>query len=104
MGRARFSRRSIAGDQRLTRRVLPLVQCGINGPLKFAQLRLYFSSGKTAWNGKTDKDGMFTIAKMPPGHYRLVVRGWGRTTVQLNPELDRRFVQIPVWNLWFTNV
>jgi hypothetical protein len=70
-----------------------------NGPLKFAQVRLYFSSGKTAWNGKTDKDGRFTIAKMPPGHYRLVVRGWGSTTVQLNPEIDKRFIQDPVWNL-----
>ncbi|MGP0017421.1 MAG: carboxypeptidase-like regulatory domain-containing protein [Candidatus Sulfotelmatobacter sp.] len=70
-----------------------------DGPLKFAPVRLYFSSGKTAWHGQTDKDGMFTIAKIPPGHYRLVVRGWGRTMVQLNPELDKKFIQTPVWNL-----
>ena len=70
-----------------------------NGPLRFAQVRLYFSSGKAAWHGKTDKDGMFTVAKIPPGDYRLVVQGWGRTTVQLNPELDKEFIQTPVWNL-----
>jgi hypothetical protein len=70
-----------------------------SGPLKFAQVRLYFPSGKTAWVGKTDKDGVFTVDKMPPGHYRLVVRGWGSTTVQMNPELDKRFIQTPVWTL-----
>lgn len=70
-----------------------------NGPLKFAGVRLYFPSGKTRRVGKTDKDGMFTLAKMPPGRYRLLVRGWGSTTIELNPELDKHFIQTPVWSL-----
>ena len=35
-------------------------------PLKFAQLRLYSSTGKTAWVGMTDKDGSFRITHLPP--------------------------------------
>jgi hypothetical protein len=69
-------------------------------PLKFAQVRLYFSSGTTAWNGTTDKNGSFATTKMPPGDYRLEVSGWGNTTVHLNPEFNRGpFGQIPAWNL-----
>lgn len=74
-----------------------------DAPLKFALVRLYFPSGKTAWVGKTDKDGMFTIAKLPPGRYRLLVRGWGHTTVELNPDLDKKFIQTPNWSLWLTD-
>jgi len=69
-------------------------------PLTFAQVRLYSSSGKTAWIGTTDKNGRFTTNKMPPGDYRLEVSGWGSTTVQLNPEVDKGFgSQIPAWDL-----
>jgi hypothetical protein len=58
-------------------------------PLKFAQVRLYSSSGKTVWAGATDKDGVFTCNNMPPGDYRLEVNGWGSTTVRLSPKLDK---------------
>jgi len=69
--------------------------------VKFAKVRLYSSSGKTAWIGTTDKNGRFTTDKVPPGEYRLEVSGWGSTTVQLNPELDKGgfSAQIPAWNL-----
>jgi hypothetical protein len=68
--------------------------------LKFAQVRLYVSSGTTAWNGRTDKNGRFAIDKMLPGVYRLEVSGWGSTTVQLKPELNKGpFGQIPAWDL-----
>ena len=73
-----------------------------NGPLKLAPVHLWFSSGKTAWVGKTRNDGTFNITNMPFGNYRLEVRGWGRTTVQLDPERDNklRFInQIPTWYL-----
>jgi hypothetical protein len=69
-------------------------------PLKFAQVRLYFSSGNTVWKWRTDKNGRFAINKVLPGVYRLEVSGWGSTTVQLNPELNKGpFGQRPVWDL-----
>jgi hypothetical protein len=70
-------------------------------PVKFAKVQLYSSSGKTGWIGTTDKNGRFTTDKMAPGDYRLEVSGWGSTTVQLNPELDKGGFsgQIPAWNL-----
>jgi hypothetical protein len=55
-------------------------------PLKFAQLRLFFSNGKTAWVGTTGKDGGFQIRDLRPDTYRLVVRGWGSTTIRVIPE------------------
>lgn len=58
-------------------------------PLKFAQLRLYSSTGKTAWVGMTDKDGSFRITHLPPDTYRLDVRGWGSATIRLNPDLNK---------------
>ena len=58
-------------------------------PLKFAQLRLHSSNGKTAWVGMTDKDGSFRITDLPPDTYRLDVRGWGSTTIRLNPDLNK---------------
>ena len=69
-------------------------------PLKFAQVRLYFSSGETAWVGTTDQYGAFTTDKLLPGDYRLEVSGWGSTRVRVNPELDRGFGgQTPTWSL-----
>jgi hypothetical protein len=57
--------------------------------LKFAQLRLYSSTGKTAWVGMTDNDGSFHITQLPPDTYRLKVRGWGSTTIRINPDLSK---------------
>jgi hypothetical protein len=69
-------------------------------PLKFAKVRLYFSSGTTAWKGTTDNNGRFATTKMPPGDYCLEVSGWGSTTIHLNPELNKGpFGQTPAWNL-----
>jgi hypothetical protein len=58
-------------------------------PLKSAQVVLYFSTGKTAWVGATDKNGSFHITHVPPDTYRLDVRGWGSTTIRLDPKLDK---------------
>jgi hypothetical protein len=58
-------------------------------PLKFAQLRLFFSSGKTAWVGTADKDGGFHIRDLRPDTYRLDVRGWGSTTIRISPDLNK---------------
>ena len=44
-------------------------------PVKFANVRLYSSLGETAWIGKTDKDGTFKTAQLPPGDYRLEIGG-----------------------------
>ena len=69
-------------------------------PLKFAKVRLYFSSGTTAWSGTTDNNGRFATTKMPPGDYSLEVSGWGSTIVHLNPEFNKGpFGQRPAWNL-----
>jgi hypothetical protein len=58
-------------------------------PLKFAQLRLFFSNGTTAWVGTTDNDGRFHIKDLRPDTYRLEVRGWGRTTIRISPEANK---------------
>ena len=57
-------------------------------PFVGAQVRLYFSSGKTAWAGVTDKKGAFMVKDLPPDTYKLDVRGWGSTTVRLNQKLS----------------
>jgi len=85
---ARLRRATIGGDT-ITGGVLMHKK-----PLKFAQV--LFSSGATAWNGRIDNNGSFATNKMPPGNYRLEVSGWGSTTVQLNPEVNKGpFGQIP---------
>jgi hypothetical protein len=43
-------------------------------PLKSAQIQLYFSTGKVAWIGTTDKNSRFHITHLPPDTYRLDVR------------------------------
>ena len=58
-------------------------------PVRLAQLRLHFSNGKTAWVGTTDKDGGFHIRDLRPDTYRLDVRGWGRATIRINPDLNK---------------
>jgi len=68
-------------------------------PVKFAQVRLYSSSGKTAWIGTTDKNGRFTSNKIPPDDYRIEVSGWGSTTVHLSSEVDKGFRQKPAYDL-----
>jgi hypothetical protein len=60
-----------------------------NKPLKFAQVRLFFSSGESAWVGKTDKDGGFHIRKLRPDTYRLDLRGWGSSSIRISPDLNK---------------
>ena len=68
-------------------------------PLQFALVRLYFSTGKTAWAGVTDMDGSFRITRLPSGTYGLEVRGWGSTTIRLDPKLNNFGTQVPDWDL-----
>ena len=69
-------------------------------PLTFAAVRVYSSSGKTAWMGTTDANGRFRTSTLPPAKYRLEVDAWGSTVVQLNPELDKGFGGgIRTWHL-----
>jgi hypothetical protein len=72
-------------------------------PVKFAQVRVYSSSGEIAWMGKTDKDGAFKTTQLPSGDYRLEISGWGSTTIHLNPEIDKGIRQTPVWNILLTD-
>jgi hypothetical protein len=58
-------------------------------PLKFTQVRLRYSNGKTAWVGTTDSNGGFHTKELRPDTYHLAVRGWGRSTVRINPDLTR---------------
>ena len=72
-------------------------------PLKSANVRLYSPSGQVAWIGKTDKNGHFRSMELNPGDYRVEIRGWGTTTIHLNPEIDKGFMQKPVWELLFVD-
>lgn len=67
-------------------------------PLESAQVQLYFLTGKIAWTGMTDKGGNFHIAHLRPGKYRLDVRGWGSTIIQLDPKLTN--LQLPPGEEW----
>jgi len=58
-------------------------------PLRFAQVRLFFPDGRSAWVGTTEKDGRFHIANLQPETYRLDVLGWGSTTISISQELDK---------------
>ena len=58
-------------------------------PLKFAQISLHVSSGKTVWVWTTDKDGRFSTPHLKPDTYRLDVRGWGSTTIRISPDLNK---------------
>ncbi len=56
-------------------------------PIRFAKVRLY-RADKLAWSGATNKDGAFTIDDLRSGRYGLSVSGWGKTIVELDPNLD----------------
>ena len=58
-------------------------------PLKFAQVRLFFSNGKTAWVGTAGNDGGFHIRDLRPDTYRLDVQGWGTTTIRISPDVNK---------------
>lgn len=73
-------------------------------PLKIAKMRLYSSTGKTAWVGMTDRDGTFRITHLPPDTYRLNVRGWGSVTIRLNPDLKKLSNgQVPSYSVLLTD-
>ena len=72
-------------------------------PLKFARVRLYSSSGHSAWIGRTDKQGRFRTDKLPADEYRLAVDGWGSAAVRLEPARENGFHQKPAWNLSLTD-
>jgi hypothetical protein len=58
-------------------------------PLLFAESQLFFSDGKAAWVGTTDKNGGFHIRHLRPDTYRLVVQGWGSTTIRISANLTK---------------
>jgi hypothetical protein len=58
-------------------------------PLKFAEVRLLFPNGKTAWTGTTDSEGGFHIRHLRPDAYRLVVQGWGSTMIRISADLTK---------------
>src|SRR5580700_6415994 len=64
----------------------------LNGkPLKLAEVRIYSSSGQSAYVGQTDTYGWFTTGSLPSGIYRVVIRGWGKTAISLSPELNNAY-------------
>ena len=72
--------------------------------VKFAQVQIYFSSGKTAWAGATDRNGNFTSNELPAGEYRLEIERWGSTTVQLDPNFHRATGnKTPLWGLFLSD-
>jgi len=58
-------------------------------PLKFAEVRLLFSNGKTARVGTTDNEGGFHFRHLRPDTYLLVVQGWGSTTIRISADLTK---------------
>jgi hypothetical protein len=68
----------------------------INGPvglhhrlLKFAKVTIISSNGQIAWVGRTSSEGGLYSPDLRPDTYRLVVQGWGRTTVRIDPSLTK---------------
>ena len=59
-------------------------------PLKFAKVQLSYNS-KVTWVGSTDDGGSFHVKGLRPGTYHLAVRGWGTTTIRINPALPKCF-------------
>ena len=70
-------------------------------PLRGARVQLYDSAGiPVLLLAFTDNDGRFATGKLSPGIYRLEVDGWGSTSVELDPKLDKEFgfgSQVPFW-------
>jgi hypothetical protein len=60
-------------------------------PLRSARVRLY-SKGKLLGTYHTNGEGGFSIYNFSEGEYELVIKGWGRTTIRINPRLD-----LPAW-------
>jgi hypothetical protein len=72
--------------------------------VQFSQVRIYFSSGKTAWVGITDRNGNFTSTELPPGKYRLDIERWGSFTVQLDPNFHKATGnKTPLWSLFLND-
>ena len=55
-------------------------------PLRHAQVKVYSSTGKTAWVWRTDQDGKFTTPKLRRGAYRVDITGWGSALVKVGAE------------------
>lgn len=72
--------------------------------VKFAHVRIYFSSGKTAWAGATDANGNFTSNGLDPGDYRLQIERWGSITVRLDPNSHKTTGnKTPLWRLFLSD-
>ena len=79
----RLQQAAIGGD-----RIDGIVQLH-HKPLKFTRVQLFFSDGKSARVGTTDKDGRFHIRNLRPDTYRLEVRGWGHATIRMSLDLNK---------------
>jgi len=67
-------------------------------PLK-SLVSLYSARGKFVRAVTTDKSGTFALNKIAPGKYSLNVPGWGSTSIEVSPKVDRDFPQKPSWSL-----
>ena len=69
-------------------------------PLRFAEVRVYSSSGQRVYVGKTSSHGWFTTGPLTSGNYRLEIEGWGSTTVRFRPEVNDGYGGLGVaWGL-----
>jgi hypothetical protein len=68
-------------------------------PVKSALVSSNSVKGKFARGTTTDKNGAFTLNRIPPGKCSLTVYGWGSTSIQVDSEADRDFPQKPNWNV-----
>ena len=71
--------------------------------VKSALVSLNSVKGKFARGTTTDKNGAFTLYRIPPGKYSLTVYGWGRIPIQVDPKADRDYPQKPNWSVTLTD-
>ena len=70
-------------------------------PLKHAQVKIYSSTGKTAWVWSTDQEGKFTTPKLRRGAYRVNITGWGTALVKVGAEQEQLGQQTINWTVDF---
>lgn len=69
--------------------------------LRHAQVKVYFSTGKTSWVWRTDQEGKFTTPKLRRGAYRVDITGRGSAVVKVGSQQERLGEQTINWTVDF---
>jgi hypothetical protein len=76
---------------------------GIVKPRGGHKVSVYSSTSKKVYEGVTDDNGEFTIGHLSPGHYRIVVDGFGSYNVAVDPKDEGPINQSSGFMLWLTD-